>query len=562
MKRELKQLADRNYDLIVIGGGIYGAFAAWDAALRGLSVALVEKCDFGGATSSNSLKIVHGGFRYLQNADFKRMRESIKERTNLSRIAPHLVHPLKCIIPTRGILGKTGRASMSLALQINEIISYDRNSLTDPQKFLKRGHTVSKKICSDLINGISDDRLSGGAVWYDCLVYNTERLVISILHAAANQGLDLANYLEVQNILIKGRKIIGIEVKDRLEENRFTIKARCVLNAAGPWADKIVSFFRKDDRKKRAPLVKGMDLIVKRELFGKYAVGIQGRGIPGKQSEKRHAHYFFVPWRGCTMIGTHYSIHDDSPDELKVNQNDVIDFIDSINHSYPSARLRIEDVTFYHLGLLPSSGNYEKHGLAEPAQKQVICDHQITDGVEGMISIYGVKYTTARSVAEKAINVAFQKLGKKQVPCKTAYSSVYGGDISEFESFLAEQKKEGLGLCGDRVMTHLAYNYGSKVNEILKYLDDDLNLSQTVGDSQEVIRAEIINGIREEMAQKLSDIVLRRTDLGTLGHPGKKSLEECALIAAEEQDWGPERIHNELEEVHKLFRPIGLSDSF
>ena len=211
MKRNLETLVTKQFDLLVIGGGIYGAFAAWDAGLRGLSVALVEKRDFAGATSANSLKMVHGGLRYLQNADIRRMRESIRERTNLMRIAPHLIHPLPCMIPTHG-LGKKSRLAMSLALRINELVSKDRNCLSDPQKYIPKGHIVSKDDCRKIIHGISDDGLSGGAIWYDCQIYNSERLIISILRSAASEGAELANYLEVKRFLIQSGRATGVEV--------------------------------------------------------------------------------------------------------------------------------------------------------------------------------------------------------------------------------------------------------------------------------------------------------------------------------------------------------------
>ena len=172
MDRDLTQLANHKYDLIIIGGGIYGACVAWDATLRGLSVALVEKADFGHATSANSLKTIHGGLRYLQQLDIKRMRESIRERRTLMRIAPHLVHPLPCLMPTYGHLTK-GRAVMALALKVNDLVSFDRNRLEDPQKHLPKGRVISRQECLQLLPNIVREGLTGGAVWHDAQVYNS-----------------------------------------------------------------------------------------------------------------------------------------------------------------------------------------------------------------------------------------------------------------------------------------------------------------------------------------------------------------------------------------------------
>ena len=173
MIRNLSQLQGRKFDVLVVGGGIYGVCTAWDAALRGLSVALVEKGDFGSATSSNSLKIIHGGLRYLQHADLKRVRESTAERRTLMRIAPHLVHPMPCLMPTYGHALK-GKEAMAVALFLNDLVCFDRNGLSDPQKHIPRGRVISKKECMSLIPGVNERELSGGALWYDCQLYNSE----------------------------------------------------------------------------------------------------------------------------------------------------------------------------------------------------------------------------------------------------------------------------------------------------------------------------------------------------------------------------------------------------
>lgn len=197
MKRNLEELSNTQFDVLVIGGGIYGACVAYEATLRGLSVALVEKQDFCGATSANSLKTIHGGLRYLQHADFKRMRESIYERRTLMKIAPHLVHPLPVLVPTYGH-GLKGIEAMTVALKINDLVSCDRNlGLPDPQKHIPTGRTLSPTECLNTLPGISADGLTGGAIFHDAQVYNSERLVLAYLQSATQLGLRVANYLEV-----------------------------------------------------------------------------------------------------------------------------------------------------------------------------------------------------------------------------------------------------------------------------------------------------------------------------------------------------------------------------
>ncbi len=209
MQRDLTELARKEFDLLVIGGGIYGAFVAWDAALRGLSVAMIEKGDFGHATSSNTLRVIHGGLRYLQYGNIPRMRRSIAERTAFMRIAPHLVHPLPFLIPTYGHW-RESKALLSLALSLNELIGFDRNRLADPQKHLPRGRVISRDECRRLIPGVSDRGLTGGLMYYDCQMYDSERLILAVARSAAQAGAALANYVEATKFLRNGARVDGI----------------------------------------------------------------------------------------------------------------------------------------------------------------------------------------------------------------------------------------------------------------------------------------------------------------------------------------------------------------
>ena len=274
MIRNLGAIADNTYDLAVIGGGIYGACIAWEAVLRGLSVALFEKGDFCGATSANSLKIIHGGFRYLQNADIQRMRESIRERRTLMSIAPHLVHPLRVLIPNYGHSTR-GREAFQAAVLLNELISADRNRLDDPQKKIPAGKTVSKQECIRMLPGLPQKDLSGGTIFYDAQVYNSERLVLAFLFSAKRRGAQVMNYTEVVNFLREGERIIGVEVEDVLSRQRSTIHARIVINAAGPWIGSVLELLGENRPPHKFELAKAVNVIT-RQLFEGYAVGLPG----------------------------------------------------------------------------------------------------------------------------------------------------------------------------------------------------------------------------------------------------------------------------------------------
>jgi len=194
MRRGIDRLASEEFDLLIVGAGIYGACAAWDASLRGLRVALIDRGDFGGATSQHSQKTIHGGLRYLQQADLKRMRESIRERRTLMRIAPQFVSPFPCVMPTYGHLTR-GREALAVAMLANDLVGLDRNRIDDPAKRIPRGRTVSRRRVLELLPGIPTKGLTGGAVWHDCQAHNTERLLLSFVLGACEKGAAAATYV-------------------------------------------------------------------------------------------------------------------------------------------------------------------------------------------------------------------------------------------------------------------------------------------------------------------------------------------------------------------------------
>ena len=240
MKRDIAALADRELDLLVVGGGVYGAAIAWDAALRGLSVALIEKNDFGSGTSFNNLKTIHGGIRYLQHADFTRMRESVRERRNLMRIAPHLVHPLPFLVPTYSGSVLKSRTAMRVALFVNDLVSWDRNRIDDPQKRLPAGRALGRDECLELAPGIAPENLTGGVLWHDAQMHNSDRLTLSFVLSAAEQGAAVANFVEATELVRRGPRVTGVRARDVIEgTGGLELRAKLVVNAAGPWVDRI-----------------------------------------------------------------------------------------------------------------------------------------------------------------------------------------------------------------------------------------------------------------------------------------------------------------------------------
>jgi len=552
MKRNLLNLTRNTYDLLIIGGGIYGACIAWEASLRGLSVALVEKGDFASATSANSLKTIHGGLRYLQNADFRRMRESIRERRTLLRIAPHLIHPLPVLIPTYGH-GMKGKEALSLALAVNDMISCDRNQLADPQKHIPNGRVISAQDCQKLLPGIPDQGLTGGALFYDAQVYNSERLPLSFLQSAAQAGADVANYVEGIGFLKQGNRITGIKAKDTLTGDHFDIRAKTVINTSGPWMNQVLGWLQGHSLSVKVPLAKAVNLVT-RPLFQTYAVGISSTNSyrdPDAIVNKGSRFLFIAPWRGKSIIGTSYTVWDEKPDDLQVTTADIQDLLDQINQAYPPANLKPEDVDFVHGGLLPRTG-VDSHTGEPLLEKQYHIHDHAREGLLGLLSIIGVKYTTARDVAEKAIDQLFTSWGQKPPKSVSNITPIYGGEIERFDTFLQTALTNSPDGLTEETMRRLVYNYGSVYPNILQSLEDNLHQQQMPVDELAVLKAEVIHAVREEMAQTLSDVIFRRTELGSAGVPEPHILKYCAETMATELGWSFTRIEQEIQAVKEV----------
>jgi Glycerol-3-phosphate dehydrogenase len=555
MKRNLVELSRNTYDVLIIGGGIYGAWTAWDAALRGLSVALLEKGDFGSATSSNSLKVIHGGLRYLQHADFRRLRRSISERATLMRVAPHIVHPLPFLMPTYGHFMR-GKEIMSFAFMVNDLVDFDRNKHGDPEKHIPKGHVISRGECLRLFPGVNAEGLTGGAVWYDAQMYNSERMLLSILRSAESEGAILANYVEVTGFLQHGSRVTGVKARDELTKEELEIRAKVVVNTSGPWVDHILGFLNGSHRNPEILLSKTMNLVVKHQIIPRYAVGVSSRfKFRDKDAvlSKGSRLLFVVPWREFSLIGTTQALYEGSPNDFRITEKDIQDFLEEINEAYPPAALRREDVSFFHGGLLPMNSSDDSMDNVSLVKHYRIYDHTKDKGIDGLVSVIGVKYTEARDVAGKAVDLVFKKLGKKPPKCLTAVRPVYGGQIERFNDFLIhETEKESRELSGE-VIRQLVYNYGSEYKQVLKYVGQAPELRQTVNETSQVIKAEVVHGVREEMSEKLADVVLRRTELGSAGNPGDDALKTCAAIMAKELDWDSARVQREIEEVKSVY---------
>jgi glycerol-3-phosphate dehydrogenase len=244
------------------------------------------------------------------------------------------------------------------------------------------------------------------------------------------------------------------------------------------------------------------------------------------------------------MIGTYYTQHRGAPDSAAVEEREIEEFLDGIQAVLPKGSISAKDIRCLHFGLLPMDPASDRRGVPSPASTPWFCDHARSDGMEGLVSVQGVKYTTARAVAERTVDYISNKLGVTGNPCRTGATPIFGGDGSSCGMS---------GIFPETVLRHLAQNYGSESSRILGYATERPELGRTIAGSEEVLRAELVHGIREEMAQSLGDLVFRRTDLGTIGHPGRECLDECAKIAATELGWDGQRVLRELENVERSY---------
>jgi len=551
MKRQIKQLTDRTFDLLVIGGGIYGATIAWEAVLRGLSVALIDQSDFGSKTSANSLKIVHGGLRYLQQLDVKRMRESIRERRTYLKIAPHLVHPLPCVMPTYGHMIK-GPEVMRAGLMMNDIISADRNRLEDPEKMIPAGRILSRAECLAMVPGIESKRVNGAAFWTDAQIFNTERFNLSFILSAVNQGAEAANYIQAVDYLKRGNRVEGVTARDLISGEKLDIPAKMVVNAAGGW----VNTLQPGQQEPHIQLSTAMNLVVNRKMLDGCAAGIsttfQYKTSAGNTEQSSRV-LFMTPWRDVTVIGTYHKPYQNSPDAMKINRQEIDDFRNEINRGYPGDPVQRNEISYAYKGFLPMDGLHKKTGEVVLTKHYHIYDYK-KDHIEGLITVSGVKYTTARDVAVKVVDRVFGKLGTNGSKSVSHQRRLMGGQIDNFSTFLKETVAAKPPSLSDKTMHHLAYTYGSMTRDILAYGMRDDEMLKLVDGSEEVIRAEIVHAVREEAAQTLSDVILRRTDMGSAGYPGDDILPACARLMGQELGWNKDKINHEISAVKQMYR--------
>ncbi len=500
MQRDLNRLTGQVHDLLVVGGGIHGACIVWDAALRGLNVALVERDDFGAATSANSLRIVHGGLRYLARGDFARMRESIRERSTLLRIAPGLVVPLPVIVASRG-LGAQSRLALRAALALNDLGSSGRNRGLDRDHHIPAGRLLSRSEVAGYFPPLARNGITGGALWYDARVRRPERLTLSFLRSAAERGAQVSNYVEAERLLTSGGTVTGAGMTDRRTGVKFEVRSRAVVLAAGPWTAALLGGEALSPAALSAAAgpsqALALNVVIGRRLADT-AVGIKSLSGPSEDPVVGgHRFLFLAPQDGATLLGTWYAF-DDGVDPRMTVERGAEALLAEFNAACPGLSLSPGDIARVQWGRLPLKAGLESGRPTALAERPRIRDHA-AQGVRHLFSVEGVKYTTARRVAAAAVDRILRDLDIPDPGCRTAGTALHG-----------------------------AYDVPA---------DDPL------------LDGRIREAVRNEMALTLGDVVFRRTGLGEPPGPGREAVCRAARIAARELGWTSARESAEIDEV-------------
>jgi len=535
MRRALRRLSDENFDLLIIGGGVTGASVARDAALRGLKVALVEKNDFANATSAHNSKLVHGGLRYLRNFELGLVRESLKERRILQRIAPHLVHPLPFLVPLYGG-GMKERATLAAGLTLYDLLSFDKGRLDDPDQRLGNHRWLAKRDAIAREPMLDAENFEGAFLYFDAQMYSPERLALEFLIDADEHGAALANYVEAERLLVRNGHVEGSTVRDSLTGERFEIRAKLTLVATGPWADIFLAQALGKPATHKLMRSKGIHLLVPAMTKG-----------DALTVATRQGHFFVLPWRGHTLLGTTDTAFKDDPDAVSVSENDILDFLAFINAHLPQAKLKRGDVRHFYAGLRPlvDDGSGNTYGAS---RKSELIDHAREDKVEGLLSAIGGKWTTSRHLAELITSAVLEKLSLHGRPCTTATTPLPGARFARFGAFLAAEK----AVHKLPSIEHLAHMYGARLPELLKQMDNRPDLAASLGTNGD-IAAQIVLAAREEMAVSLCDAVMRRTGIGQFGPPPRAVLDAASKVMAQELGWNEDRRIREIDALLPWF---------
>ncbi len=503
----IPELGTGPFDLLIIGGGITGAGIARDAALRGLSAALVEAGDFGSGTSSRSSRLIHGGLRYLEHRQFGLVSESLRERTILSRLAPNLVRPIDFILPFyQGDRLPPWKVRLGLTI-------YDRLA---GRGNVRRHERLSKRALTDAEPLLRERGLRGGARYADAQC-DDARLTLAVIRGAVAAGARVANYAGVVGLVRDGDRVRGAQIRSPLDGAEAELGARLVVNATGPWVDRI----RRLEDPAVAPVLrptKGSHVQVPRARIGNRHAILFSSPIDQRI-------LFILPWGEWTYIGTTELDTTEPPESVRPSEAEMVYLLRSANALFPEARLGPEDVTASWAGVRPLLAS-------DPAipPSRVSREHRVFWGSGGMLTIAGGKLTTFRSMAEEVVNEAIKRLGT---------TTTRSGGRSRTEPLPGGERGAGLALrgpgaalgLGETTIDYLRAHYGSETSTLFALCREDRELIAPLCTTHPAIGAQVRFAIEREFARTPEDVLERRirlttetADRGAEARPGVERL--------------------------------------
>jgi glycerol-3-phosphate dehydrogenase len=523
--RNLERLADETFDVLVIGGGITGAGVAREAALRGLSVALVEALDFASGTSSRSSKLIHGGLRYLQQGEIALVREAATERKSLRRIAPHRTAVAPMLLPVHGRTS-AGLYKLRVGLALYEKLAAVPSE--EHHRVLGRGEALAAE------PHLTAERLQG-AILYPEYQTDDARLVLDTLKSAHHAGAVIANYARVTALGSTASPRI-VTVHDEEGRVAFAIRARAVVNAGGPWVDGL----RRLDRPEDLPslhLTKGIHVVFRDvDLPARHCVVMRARdGRP----------VFVVPRGSHVYVGTTDTNYDGPLEEPSITGDDVAYLQEAVTRTFSGINVAPERAIGAWAGLRPL--------IQEAGKKpsEISRKDEIVVSPSGLVTIAGGKLTAYRRMAERVVDTVAPLIGRTLPPSPSAEQTLPGGDLGgarDLEAFAALPAVQAVlkGVPTDTA-ARLIDTYGSDALEVVRTADHPDTLTVLAPDVP-LSAAEVRYAVRHEMARTLVDILERRTRLAFFATESARAVAPAvAQIAASELGWDEGRTQRELD---------------
>jgi glycerol-3-phosphate dehydrogenase len=528
VKREFHRLSEGPFDLVVVGGGIYGSWIAYDAALRGLRVALVEKTDWAAGTSSGSSKLIHGGLRYLERLHLGLVRTSLAERKRLLTLAPHRIRPLPFVVPVyRG--DRVGRLRLKLGLTL-----YDW--LAGPGQPVPRHRSVDRDALLDRSPFLRSTGLRGGFVYGDCAM-DDARYTLEIVDGALGHGVVAVNRAEVRRLLSSEGRVLGVVVRDDENGSEVEVRAALTVDCSGAWSSELLP-----DTERAASLTrrtKGVHLVLP-------SLGVDDAFLLNNRSDGRV--FFMIPWYGRTLLGTTDTPFDGDPDKLRVAREDVDYLLDAANRYFHDRAWSDADVLGSYVGVR----TLQNEPGADPSE--VTREWALERPLPGLLLPIGGKYTSARADAALAVDRALQELGKPAVPCVTGERPFPWTPTERFDAFLERAVTQGQSLGIDGVTARcLALRFGSRSDAVHELIADHHHLGARIHPQLPFCRAEIVYAVSHEMARTLEDVVRRRIPLVLLARIDPDGLTATAELAGDLLGWSDQRKD---EEVWQLARGL------